>query len=309
MTLPRDKNIVVNGRLTAQESSAFDVPVIVNGRLTVSSRNAPGSDRTWVDGGRLAVVTADAISAEAAALVARFTNEPSASRVTLIDEFVTALKAAGVWSKLDALYVMAAADEQAAQRNWIADAYNLTAVGAPSFQADRGYTGAIGKYLDTGLNPSVAASGFTANSGHLGVWGRTSGALSGVALGARQSFSSKNSMVTGRLTGDQAHFAINRNGTNTAASADGVGHFVANRSGAAASQGYKNGVSVASDTAATDAITDLPFFVLGLNQAGAHAAAYLGQLSIAHIGASLSAQEVSALYNAASAYMQAVGAA
>jgi hypothetical protein len=40
----------------------------------------------------------------------------------LIDALVGALKASAVWAKLDVLWVLAAADSQAARRNWIADA-------------------------------------------------------------------------------------------------------------------------------------------------------------------------------------------
>lgn len=246
---------------------------------------------------------------ETQALFARMTTPPTYARAVLMNALIGSLVTAGVWAKLDSLYVLANYDEQAATRNWVADAYNLTVVNTPVFAADRGYTGALTRYLDTTFNPSTAAGLFTANAAHLGVWNRTAGMLAGIPIGGRQSFSSRSSMVIPRLTGDQTHFAVNRNGSQTVASLDGTGHFVANRSGAAASQGYRNGVGVTSDTSATDAITDLPLFILGINQAGALAAVFLGEVAAGHFGGSLSAPETAALYAALLVYMQAVGAA
>lgn len=122
------------------------------------------------------------INAEAAALVARFTTPPTNVRKALIDAWWTTVKAAGVSSAdLDVFTMLAAADTQAATRNWMADLYNSTVVGAPAFVADRGYTGAVGGYLDTGFNPTTAvAPKYTLNDASMGVFVRTN-----VSEGAR----------------------------------------------------------------------------------------------------------------------------
>ncbi|WP_336802535.1 hypothetical protein, partial [Kaistia sp. MMO-174] len=72
---------------------------------------------------------------------ARLTNQPTTARKKLYNDLIVSLKTAGVWAKLDALYVLAAADAQAARQNLVANAYNISASGSPVFTADRGYTG------------------------------------------------------------------------------------------------------------------------------------------------------------------------
>lgn len=60
-----------------------------------------------------------AVPPEARALMARMTTAPSASRARAIATLVRTLKAAGIWSKLDLLYILAAHDAQAARLNWV----------------------------------------------------------------------------------------------------------------------------------------------------------------------------------------------
>ena len=109
----------------------------------------------------------------AMALFARMSVAPDSTRKGLIDHLVRSLKSSEVWGKLDALYLMAAHDSQAARRNWIADAYNLSAVSAPAFTTDRGFAGnGTSAYLSTGLNPSTLDSGGLAkrDSAHMALW-------------------------------------------------------------------------------------------------------------------------------------------
>jgi hypothetical protein len=91
------------------------------------------------------------LEAETSALIARFTSAPSALRQGNIDLFIKRLKAAGAWSKLDVLYCAIAHDAQAAQRNWIADQFNLVPVGGMTFVANSHYVsdGTTG-FLNTG---------------------------------------------------------------------------------------------------------------------------------------------------------------
>lgn len=77
-------------------------------------------------------------SPEALALSARFTTPPDTARKTLINNLIVALKAAGVWAKLGAPYLRAAADSQAARQNWLANQFNSTPVASPTFASDRG---------------------------------------------------------------------------------------------------------------------------------------------------------------------------
>jgi len=253
-------------------------------------------------------------NAEAAALVARFTTAPTTSRKRAIDTLIGALKAAGVWSKLDALYLLAAADSQAARQNWVQDLYNLTAVSAPTFTADRGYAGdGASAYLNTGFNPTTASSPqFTLNSGHISAYDRTSRAADGTnIMGARES-TSKYIDILARFTGN---VSINRvscgsGGGVSGSVSDSKGLFTANRSGASAQQAYKDGASLGSNSAATTGLPNASLFILARNVSSASPDAYTSdQVSGASIGGSLNSTEVAAKDAAILAYLQTVGAA
>lgn len=284
-----------------------DIPLVsAAGILSVGSITEPDRDQPFVTSdGRLLV-----LEVETAGLLSRFTTKPTPARTELINSLVKQLKVSGIWTKLDALYLMAAADAQAAQRNWIADAYNLTPVSSPTFTADRGYAGdGISSYLRTGFVPSTAAGEFALNSAHLGAWSRTDNQSNGALIGARVSFASKNSSIIPRDASNLSYVAVNFAGAGSYTVANSLGHFVANRSGASAQQGYQNGVSGTSTSAASDAITDLEVYGLALNQAGSAAARTNRQVAAMHIGGSLTAQNVADLYAALTTYMQGVGAA
>ncbi len=86
------------------------------------------------------------------ALVARMTVAPSTDRKRAMVRLIASLLTAGVWDRLDALWLTAAHDAQAARLNWIADRYNLTAINSPAFTVDRGYKGdGSAAYLTTGF--------------------------------------------------------------------------------------------------------------------------------------------------------------
>lgn len=89
-------------------------------------------------------------------------EEPSKAHTALIDDTVYQLKLAGVWSKLDCLYFLAAPSAGVAAVNWINPGqYNLTAVNSPTFTANQGYSGRVDAvtppYLQTGFNPVALA--------------------------------------------------------------------------------------------------------------------------------------------------------
>lgn len=102
---------------------------------------------------------------ETVSLFARMTQKPSDERKVAINNLITSMKSSGAWQKLDALYVLAAQDEQAAKLNWIQDAYPLTSFGGLNFSPSVGYKsdGSTG-YLSTGFNPATAGGKYSLNS-------------------------------------------------------------------------------------------------------------------------------------------------
>lgn len=250
--------------------------------------------------------TAVPLSAEATALFARMTTQPTSARQTLINNAIVSLKTAGVWSKLDALYVTAAADAQAGQRNWIADAFNLSPTSSPTFTADRGYAGnGSSSYLDTNFNTSTGVN-FTRDSASWSVFSRSSAAL--VPDG---NFSTPNgTTLAGNGDGAPGNAAWRINGPSETApvNADGSGLYSAVRTASATTALYKNGslLQASSQTSAAPLNTTL---LLGAFRQDASPAFFsTRQISAAAIGAGLTAQNALDLYNALHAYMTGVGA-
>jgi len=245
------------------------------------------------------------VQPETSALLARMTVQPSSARRNLIDELISSLKSAGVWSKLNTLYVYAAHSQQASLLNWRSSSYDSSALGSPVFTADRGFALSSGSSIDTTMNPSTAGAPYTQNSAHFGLWSRTSGQFTGYELGSTASAASNYSYVRLRSTSDTLGARIN---DLTALTVTGVtdasGHTVVNRSGATARQVFKNGVQVFSDSVASSGLTNSSTHV------GRMSTTYTDrQIAAAHTGGSLTAGEADALYDALYTYMSAVGAA
>jgi len=242
------------------------------------------------------------------ALFARFSTPPTAARKALINNLVVALKAAGVWSKMDALYLTAAADNQAAQRNWVADAFNLTeAVAAPIFTADRGYQGnGSTQWIDTGFNPTTAVGPkFTQNSAHQGLWSRTSLLC---AAGVSYDAGNANSRIGRRgnvADGLAANAAVWANFSANAVTANSYpGYSVWSRSSAALFETYGAGVDTGGGTTASAALTNANFNICRANSSNWGT----NQIAAFHFGSNLTAAEVLAFNAALYTYLLGVGA-
>ena len=98
---------------------------------------------------------------------------PSGGKQTLQNDLVVALKAAGVWSKLDLLYVFATdGDSDYATLNFVApSSFQATKTNSPTFTADEGFAGdGISAYLDTNLNALTDTTNYTQNDASFGVY-------------------------------------------------------------------------------------------------------------------------------------------
>lgn len=239
--------------------------------------------------------------ADAAAVAARMTATPNDTRKPLIDALVAALKTAGVWAKLDFLYVLAAHDAQAARLNWVADQFNATENNSPVFAADLGYSspGSV-HYLSTGFNASTAAGHFTQNDCHMSIW-----SLTELAINSFSDAGATNTNILARTATDTMAYRISSGSAASPANASSLGHFLVNRTGATAKEAFRNGVSLGTSTAASTALDDGVFRVLrtiSLSPSGR-------QLAAMSLGAGLTAGEVTAFHAALEDYLAAVGAA
>lgn len=234
-------------------------------------------------------------------LFARMTLAPAEWHKRAIDLYLDALWRSGAWSLMDALYVMAAQDTQAANLNWISTSYGLTATGSPTFAAYRGYTpDGSTTFLDTGFNPATAGGKFTQNSAHFAGWhltNNTNGGNTSYDLG------NANSRIIKLNTGGTS--TRPNQPSNQSVSGSFATHKVTNRSGAAAWQFYTNASATNSGTTASGALTNTNFFI-GTQDGTANFG--VNQAAIVHFGSSLTAAQVASIHSASRAYLLTVGA-
>lgn len=239
---------------------------------------------------------------DAAALFARFSTPPTTARKILINNLIQALDTGGVWSKLDCLWVLAAADAQAAQQNWKQNNFNLSVESSPTFTVDRGYAGPGGR-LDTGFEPSThsAAANYKLNDAYIGVWTRTevSEAIYQMGVVAGPPYTAAMTSFSGA-----AYTYLNQAGAGGAhTAATGVGWISASRTGSTTLKGWKNKVQTLTST---EVSTSLPSGNLKL--VGGIGGNSSSQIMAAALGKGLSAAEDVILYDALAAYKTAVGA-
>lgn len=243
--------------------------------------------------------------AEARALFARFSVQPTDARKTLVNNLIGSLKTAGVWAKLDAFYMLAAADAQSALLNWVSTSYNLTAVNSPAFVAEQGYTGdGSTSYLETGFNPTTATSPkFVQDSASQVIHSRTNLANAGAS-----SFDMGNVNAQIDRQGVVAGQAVGRANTGSGiVIAPGAypGDAGWSRTASNVWEGYAQGLDAGGGTDASVAGTNASFRLLSVNASSFG----VNQLASANFGSGMTAAEHLALKAARLTYLQAIGAA
>jgi hypothetical protein len=253
--------------------------------------------------------------ADAVAYFTAMSVAPDTARKAVINTLVLSLKTgatsgSNIWAKLDALWLLAAHDEQAGKLNAVTPAsFTITTGGgAPSFTTDRGFTtDGVDDYLNTNLNVSTQATKFLQNSAAHGVWVRSTGQHANSGWGEFDG--TDGAMINPRNPSNGMFFRTNQGASVSQASgttASSAGFWAGNRSASNATQAYKNGAAL-TITNATTASTTKNSLTMKIGTANASTYAAL-EASAAFVGGSLTAAEHLDLYNALAAYMTAIGA-
>lgn len=245
-------------------------------------------------------------SVEAKTLFAAMTTPPLAARKRQIDTLIRALKAAGVWTLLDVLYVLAAADSQAARLNWKnPGTFDAVAVSSPVFAADRGYTGdGSTARLRTQYTPSVNGVQTTQNSASLWVWSLTNAALDPQEAG-NSTVGSVNTRLATLTSTNVATSRLNSSATVGVSNASSLGLIGTSLASSTVQKFWRNGVQIGTDQATTTTgLANGEQWICGSNSSTFSTK----QIAAAAWGAALTGKEA-ALYAALLTYHQAVGAA
>jgi hypothetical protein len=243
---------------------------------------------------------------ETAALIARMTVPPSTARANAIDALILSLKTAGIWSLLDALYVMAAHTEQAGRLNWVSAAYTLAPNGQPVFGADVGYKfDSISQWADTGLNPSLGAK-FQQNSAMMAAYILESSGYGGNVAGLYNG--TNGTQIVPRNSSDKMQYRINQAAatvpTTAISQAGGAGLYAVNRSDSANVQAYIKGALFNSATPTSTALVNGTF---GFGKLGStHFGVGGSTVQFGAVGASLTAAQHAQLNAAIEAYRSAL---
>ncbi len=257
--------------------------------------------------------------AEATAFLAR-TSGLDATHTNAYIALIDGLVADGVWSKFDVLRIYATQDSTTAGLNLISSSFTATVHGSPTFTADRGYTGVDASstvYIDSGFTPAVnGQSGgghFGQDTAHISVWNitsATSGASGGVVIGS-DTGSTRQTNILPKYNDGKAYFRINSNTADSGqnvTNSDSTGHYISNRSASNATQGYRNGSSILSNSNTSASASSTKIFDLAeCNDLGNPTFGGGFQIAATSIGSSLSGTDATNFYNRLRTYMTAVG--
>jgi hypothetical protein len=236
----------------------------------------------------------------------RLSVQPTAERAALYAALIGGLAADGVWDKLDALYVFAAADSATALTNLKQSSYGATAgeIDLPAFDVDLGFTGEADKYIDTNFDPNSATSpNYALDSASFFAWQLTNVSVTAGHGDLAASFGASRLLLDPR-EGNTFYAGINTNSTPFAVNTDSRGLFVISRTASNVQKGYKGASEVLSGTATADAVpsTNLAFLRWVSRD-------YVGcQVAAGGFGAGLSGADVTALHGRLLTYLQGVGA-
>lgn len=241
---------------------------------------------------------------DAVAVWSSFLLPPSDTNKTNINNLVVALKDAGIWSELDMMYVLAAADSNAAVKNWKAPGtFSVGPVNAPTFTAYRGFTGdGSSAYLNTWWTPSTNGVKFTQDDASVWAWPLTNVSSNSSVVGC---LASRYCFLYPRTGAGAAATYMNSaaGGPSILSVSDSRGFIGGQRRGASDVRMFKDGIQRATHNQVSTGVPTGPMWVLG-----AYPSSYSAlQNSFAAWGASLAGKEA-AFYEAVRTYLQAVGA-
>lgn len=240
----------------------------------------------------------------AVALFGQMAVQPGEQRKRLYNNIIVSLKAAGVWQKLDVLYVQAVETSQQSTLNWISPGSNTTTdIGSPTFTPDRGVSNGVYQTIcrDSHYNPFTNGVHFIQNDASMFAWSLDNIRASGSYFWGQPSGAVALALNPWNAVLDQDTGSVSINdagGSHPASPGDASGLFTASRSSSANYLFYRNTASLGTVTIAS---TGVPAVSMLLN-------ATLRTMALGGLGSSLTSQNVTDLYNTFFTYLAAVNA-
>lgn len=226
----------------------------------------------------------------AVALFAAMTVQPSVGRKINLNNIIVSLKNAGVWQKLDVLYMMSVQTAQQASLNWINPGVDtLVDVGTPNFFPDNGVSG-VQSSTTSYKSTNFSAINYTQNDACAFAWSSTNAFIDSDDLFINPTGAIVASINPRRASTNQIATALNSAGgiAYNIPPPDTLGLFTMSRTSSAGYTVYQNNVVLGVVSEVATGIPNTPMAI----GPGARIT------SAAGFGASLTAQNVTDLYNA-----------
>jgi len=253
-----------------------------------------------------------------AAYINAMTDRPSAARAAVIDALVRSVS--DVLGKLDLLYLTAAHSEDALLDVVNPRQFRLTRVGNPDFQVDHGIRG-DGQFsaFNTGFVPDKDAKRAKLNSIEMGVFVVSNDyALDDPSMAeAGNDYTLVKALETMLLTGAPTTVAARSNRPNTfrtspgavttAAGLTSVARSIAAGATVSTQRLFRDARELAVSGGDAVSLGSLPYYVGGANTGGPGGFS-TRQIGAFYVGASLSDDERTRLFNALTTYLQTIGA-
>jgi hypothetical protein len=237
----------------------------------------------------------------AIALFGQMSVQPDDARKILYNNLIVSLKNAGVWDRLDVLYVTAVGTEQQANLNWKKPGtFTATSVGTPTFTADVGVTGLVStNYKTANWIPSSNAVQYTLNDASAFAWSSTNTQVNGSFIFIDEGGTSgRCACDPWRVSPSNSSCTLNSSGGGsgpTPPSAEGL--FTWTRADATNIDCYRNTTNLGQATGAGSVAVPTVSMTFGGDPRG---------VKLFGAGASLSAQNITDLYNAFNTYFTAI---
>jgi len=249
---------------------------------------------------------------ETRAALAAMTVQPTYAQGRDYNTLIQGLKQDGLWTRGDVLQLYVAHDEQAARVDIRNPSRVATAVNAPTWAVNTGYTpDGSTNYVNSNFTPSTDAVALTGSSGSIAVWEGSNVSTSSAAAGAAPG-SSQTIRIDPRTNTNASRGGMNSSVSpaSTATTTDSRGLSGFNRSGTTYTL-WKAGTLFDTVVPSSNgpSIPNIPIFVGGYNNAGSLGSARAATQRLLWVGASLDATQWAALYARLLTYLTARNAA
>lgn len=245
--------------------------------------------------------------AQANTLFAQMSVQPPSYQAANINTLISTLVSNSIWNKIDALWIMAAHDQQAARLNWKSPGTftlieKLATKENVKWTRWKGYKDGANNYLQTGWNYSTSSVNFTQNNACSFIYSNTNVQVQGASAGARN-VTSNNEYLN--WTDGKVYFNVNHSGDSGVnyTKNSSIGFFAGDRSASNLTTLYVDGVSVATNATGSLGLLNLTDYILCTNSNGSALFPSGAEISVRGFASSLSAGEHLILYNAIQTYL------